>query len=56
MNVDAALAYAEALKRAAEKARAAGRSELTSADLTEIAAVDDKARAELEAAIRRAAA
>ena len=54
MKVDAALQYAEALKRAAEKALREGRDELTSADLQGLADLDDQAREELAAAIQRA--
>lgn len=54
MKIDAAIQFAEALKSAAEQALAEGRTELNTTDLDVFRGVDDDARAELEAAIKRA--
>jgi len=54
MKVDAALQYAKALQAAAQRAIDNGRDELTAEDLNVFAGIDDAARAELEAAIRKA--
>jgi len=54
MKADVALQYAATLKAAAERAIAEGRDELTATDLEAFAAQYDAARAELEAAIRKA--
>jgi len=53
MKVDVALKYAKALTRAAEKALDEGRDTITTKDLDTFAALDDEARAEHKAAIRR---
>jgi hypothetical protein len=53
MKVDAALQYAEALKAAARNAARAGRDELIAEDLQGVVDLDDAARDELEAAIKR---
>ncbi|MCC7082183.1 MAG: hypothetical protein IT530_16040 [Burkholderiales bacterium] len=54
MKVDVAIQYARALEQAAKKALDEGRDEITNADLDAFAALDDEARGELEAAIKRA--
>lgn len=54
MTVEQARAYAQALLAAADKATAEGRTVLLESDLDSFAALDDGARAELDAAIARA--
>jgi hypothetical protein len=54
MKVQAVMDYAKALLAAVDQAVAEGRDELSIADLSVFSQADDAARAELEAAIKRA--
>ena len=53
MNIQVARLYAQTLLAAADKAEAEGRDALTKADVDSFAALDDAARADLQAAIDR---
>lgn len=53
MKIEVARAYAQALLNAANKAEAEGRAELLKSDIDEFTALDDAARADLQAAIDR---
>jgi hypothetical protein len=53
MKLEVARAYARTLLAAVDKAEAEGRDTLTTADMDQFAALDDAARADLQAAIER---